>query len=327
MPSDGPIKPHGLSIVAKEVTPTRQKQKIFDAAQAIIQDPGDGNDAAWMAHQLVQATLPHREPKGNPPEWYRTNGDLTLSIRPGYSTNPTTGERYCVGYPFGCIPRLLLFWLITEVVKEKERRLRDNDRRVNLGSNVSEFMRKVGLNPANGTGTRSDYKRLRDQMDRLFNAQISFDQVRKEGKRWLHMSIAPQGEFWWDVEQGSQRTLWNGWVELGEQFFHAILSSPVPVDMRALRELKHSPLALDLYAWATYKTFVVSRKGAPQHVTWKQLGAQLGGEYTNPKDFKRHAKGALQKVIAVYPWLRLEQVDGGIIVSPSRPAIAPKGAQ
>lgn len=40
--------------------------------------------------------------------------------------------------------------------------------------------------------------------------------------------------------------------ELGEDFFKMVTASPVPVDMRALRALKRSPLALDLYAWLTY---------------------------------------------------------------------------
>ena len=306
------------------LTPTHQR--LLQAAQAIYQEPGDVDNAAWMAHQLVQATLPHSNPNGNPPEWIRSNGNLTLSIRPGYATNPKTGERYCIGYPYGSIPRLVLFWLITEVVRDRDRRIRDNDRCVVLGRSLSEFMRKVGLNPDNGTGKRSDAKRLRDQMDRLFNAQISFDQVQERGKRWLHMSIAPQGEFWWDLRQPEQGNLWKSWIELGQEFFQAILASPVPVDIRALRELKHSPLALDLYSWATYKTFSVSKKNAPQRMTWRQLQMQLGGEYTNPKDFKRKALAALKKVRIVYPWLRLEQIDGGFIINPSRPSISEKSA-
>src|ERR1039457_4421507 len=104
-----PRKPGGLksastiiadtNALAPLAAVTRQYKKILDAAEVIYQDPGDVDNAAWMAHQLVQATLPHSNPKNDPPEWYRTNGDLTLSIRPGYATDPKTGERYCIGYP------------------------------------------------------------------------------------------------------------------------------------------------------------------------------------------------------------------------------------
>ena len=39
---------------------------------------------------------------------------------------------------------------------------------------------------------------------------------------------------------------------LAEEFYRALINNPVPVDMRALRALKQSPLALDLYALATH---------------------------------------------------------------------------
>src|SRR4051812_46495442 len=72
------------------------------------------DDLAYMARDLVQATLPHAEPKGSPPEWCRHNGGLTLAIRPGFKTDRATGKRVSTGYPYGTIPRLLLLWITTE---------------------------------------------------------------------------------------------------------------------------------------------------------------------------------------------------------------------
>jgi hypothetical protein len=66
-----------------------------------------------------------------------------------------------------------------------------------------------------------------------------------------------------------------------------VIAAPVPVDMRALRALKRSPLALDLYAWATYRTFTVSRTRKPAFITWSELAAQIGADYADPKDFRR----------------------------------------
>ena len=91
--------------------------------------------------------------------------------------------------------------------------------------------------------------------------------------------------------------------------------------MRALRALRKSPLALDLYSWAVHRTFSVTKRGTPQRLTWKQLQAQFGGDYSEAKDFKRKAKVALRKVATVYPGLRFEEVDGGLIMKPGRPAI------
>jgi hypothetical protein len=63
------------------------------------------------------------------------------------------------------------------------------------------------------------------------------------------MQIATRGEFWWSPRDPTQGALWGSWIELGERFFEAITAAPVPLDMRALKALKRSPLALDLYAW------------------------------------------------------------------------------
>src|SRR5512135_1103506 len=91
--------------------------RIIQAGTEIrtIPEP-DSADIAFMARQLVQATLPHSCPEGNPPRWVRRNGNLVLSIRPGYKTEHSTGNSVCIGYPYGTIPRLLLFWITTEAI-------------------------------------------------------------------------------------------------------------------------------------------------------------------------------------------------------------------
>jgi hypothetical protein len=260
----------------------------------------------------VQATLPHKNP-GDVPLWRRTNGNLTLGIQPGM--NVITGKSY--GYPYGTIPRLLLFWITTEAVKTKNRRLE-------LGNSLSFFMRQLGLSTATGRGKRGDAKRLRDQMERLFRARISFDQSTPGKKAWVDMQVAPEGVLWWDEKQPDQTTLWDSWIQLDEKFFEAITAAPVPVDMRALKALKRSPLALDLYAWATYTAFQTQRTGQSRSVLWELLHDQMGGEYDDIKEFGRKARLSLRKVQAVYPDLGLAFEKGGVRVLPCNPAVTIK---
>jgi hypothetical protein len=248
------------------MTITRQRSKLLDTAEAIRLDP-DKIEAAFIARQLVQATLPHKNPGDDLPEWTRTNGNLTLSIRSGRGKDPKTGERKNIGYPYGTIPRLLLFWITTEATRTKNPRLV-------LGNSLASFMRQLGLDPSRG-GKRSDARRLRDQMQRLFLATISFEQTHEEkgqkGNAWLNMSVAPKGVLWWDERPPEQGALWDSWIQLGEDFYNAITAAPVPVDMRALKVLKRSPLALDLYAWATYSAYRTQKSGQSRSVSWKAL--------------------------------------------------------
>ena len=62
--------------------------------------------------------------------------------------------------PFGNIPRLLLAWVTTEAVRTQSRELI-------LGSSLSEFVGKLGMDSVGGARTR-----LRNQMRRLFNAHV-----------------------------------------------------------------------------------------------------------------------------------------------------------
>jgi hypothetical protein len=290
------------------MTLSRAHLRLVDAAAAIRLDP-DKTEAAFMARQLVQATLPHKNP-GDVPLWSRTNGDLTLTIQPGQERGKL------LGYPFGTIPRLLLFWITTEA-------LRTGSPRLELGNTLAAFMRELGLDPSRG-GKRSDAKRLREQMERLFRARISFDQMQEGRKSWLDMQVAPKGMLWWDDKQPHQGALWNSWIHLGEDFYQAITVAPVPVDMRALRALKRSPLALDLYAWATFAAFQTQRSGHVRSVSWELLHEQFGAEYAEMKEFARKSWTALQKVQAVYPELGIERIPGGVQVLPCNPHVTVK---
>lgn len=297
---------------------TRARSKLLDAAVEIGMDRPTERDAAYMARELVQCTLPHRNP-GNVEAWTRRNGNLSLAIQPGWDHD--TGKS--VGYPFGSIPRLLLFWLTSEAVKTQSRRLE-------LGHSLAMFMHELGLNPDNGTGKRSDARRLREQMERLFRARISFQRKHDEGagrkgKSWLDMQVAPKGELWWDERDPEQPTLWGSWIELGEDFYRAITASPVPVDVRALKALKSSPLALDLYAWLCHEAYRAHQSKQGRFVAWTLLMQQLGTQYSDPKNFGRHAREALRKVQAVYPALKLGSLRAGVQIDPKNfPAIQPK---
>jgi hypothetical protein len=268
-----------------------------------------------MPRELVQVTLPHKNP-GNVPVWMRSNGNHAVGIQPGM--NLQTGTSY--GYPYGTVPRLLLFWITTEVIQKKSRRLE-------LGHSLSGFMAELGLNSSNGGlgAKRSDARRLRDQMERLFRARISFVDRGENRQSWLDMQIADKGEYWWDPRAPDQAVLWGSWIELGERFHNAITAFPVPADMRALKALKQSPLALDLYAWLTYEAFRAHRSGKSRFETWAQIHAHLGAEYSRTSDFRRFAKAALRKILVVYPGLKLGKRLGGIEVLPqSWPAILPQ---
>lgn len=291
----------------------RQTAKIIQAATEIQQDAPSDQDKAFLARQLVQTTLPHADP-GNVPVWSRTNGNITLLIQQGYKAN---GEG--VGHPYGTIPRLLMYWMTTEAVRTKTPRLV-------LGDSLAAFMEELGLD-SRGGGARSDRARLEQQMRRLFAARISFEGTIQEDDMGAevveYMPIARRTVFWWNQKDPGQKTLWESYVELDSEFFKAITANPVPVDLRALRAIKRSPLALDLYSLLTYQAFRSSKSGRPVFMTWRQMQTALGTNYADHTDLKKAVKLALNKIAVVYPGLAIGSREGGVEVLPeSVPAIA-----
>jgi len=115
-----------------------------------------------------------------------------------------------------------------------------------------------------------------------------------------------------------QAALWSSTVVLSERFFAEIVAHPVPVDMRALRALKRSPLALDIYAWLTYRNSCLKQ---PVTIPWPALAAQFGSGYAEVRFFRRAFLVELHKVITVYSAVRLDVAEAGVTLKPSPPHV------
>ena len=77
----------------------------------------------------------------------------------------------------------------------------------------------------------------------------------------MNSAIADSGEFWWDIKQPDQSSLWESKIELGEKFFHEVITNPVPLVMHILR--------------ATYRTFNLK---CQLRLTWPLLYRQFGAD-------------------------------------------------
>jgi len=247
----------------------------------------------YMSRIMAQVTLPHSKPTVN--EYTRRNGKLTLSMwAPQH-----------VGLPYGGIPRLLIAWLTTEAVRTRERTLV-------LGPTLSGFMAQLGLVPTGGRwGT---IPRLQEQLLRLFTSQIVCVFDSDEVLRGASLGVASEYELWWNPKKPQHGSLWNSTVTLGERFFDDIIERPVPVDVATLRQLKRSPMALDIYTWLTYRYSYLDREVL---IPWEGLQAQFGADYKEVFSFRYKIKAALTKVHRAYPQACFEYEDSGLRLRPS----------
>ena len=286
------------------------RRKPGDAIEKLIADTmameaeaaQDAGALGFMARALVQATLPHKKVTG--PEFTRRNGAYTLTLlAPSH-----------IGLPYGTVSRILLAWMTTEAVRTQSRELV-------LGDNLSKFMRALDLVPTGGRwGTVG---RLKDQSRRLFASTVSATYADKEKYAETGYRLADKSVLWWDGGNADQAGLWQSTVTLTEGFYREVTEHPIPVDLRAIRALKRSPMALDIYCWLTYRASYAKRDST---IPWPALAVQFGAEYGRVRDFKAAFLTELRKVNLVYPEARLAVTDTGLLVKPSRPHIARKKA-
>ena len=253
---------------------------------------------------MALCSLPRTNP-GNRHQYKRVNGPYRLYMQAGPETK----------LPFGNLPRLILAWLCTEVV-------RTQSREIVLGKSFSEFMRTLGVYSSGGR----DRTRLRNQMDRLFNANIRLIHKHEHGERFVSSAIADRGEFWWNERKPDEPVLFDSKIRLGEDLFNEIIQHPVPLDMNALNALKRSTLGLDLYLWLNYRNFALR---APLRLSWRALYCQFGTDLAKASDkrtvdaFRTDCLRELKKIKLAWPDLNYTTAKGVLILLPSKPAIAP----
>ena len=276
----------------------------FDQIDQLVGTSEADADLGFMARLMALCSLPRTNP-GDALQYARRNGPYSLTMIAGANNK----------LPYGNIPRLLIAWVCTEAVQTQ-------DRVLTLGRSLGAFMRKLQIYDSGG----NPQLRLRNQMQRLFRSHVQLVYQDTHGERFVSSAIADRGEFWWDPKRFDEPMLWESTIRLGEDFFNEIVSHPVPLDMNVLRAIKRSTLALDLYTWLTYKTFVLAR---PEQLSWKKLYRQFGARPDRSNDirtvdnFRTDCLRELKKINLAWPEFNYDTAKGVLVLNPCAPPIPP----
>lgn len=323
-------KPPQIDIDYRAGTVPEWVKEVIETHFAIeAEDAKSCGALGFMARALVIATMPYKDPKAD--VFKRENGDFRLRIVAGYEG----------GVPFGIYPRLLMSWVATEAV-------RTQSPVIELGDSLSLFLRDV-LDLQRGGGKRGSSTRVAEQMKRLFGSLITAQYtggMRDRGFMLRNVMIAESLDFYeedlklehpvtnsasstaesntlWTPQTHDVAGTWRSKVRLSDGFFNECISKPVPIDLRAYKALRGSPLAMDVYTWLTYRMSYTDRRSRP--IPWEALMGQFGSSYDTQRavrDFKRAFTKALKTVQVVYPRANVQVADKGITLFPSPPHVA-----
>lgn len=309
----------------------------------MIESTGVSDPFCFSSKKLIQATFPHSNRAGN--ELTLVNGNMIFTM---YSRK---------GLPYGHYPRLIMCWLTREALRRNARLPLDEARRIPLGTSLNSFLEDIGIikgmyspkkKPADTTtaivqtedkakrvhnpkkrASGDSYKALRTQMTRLFSTAISIDYTDqgrnggKHGEGWDTVQVSEDGYLWWETEDGQLAP--ESYVTLTAKFFRQLVDEAVPLDPIHLAQISRSPLAIDLYSWATYR--IATHRGFTR-VTWEQLRGQIGASYPDTaqgrSDFRQNARKAFKKIQQIWPEGDMADWGGGLELRGHNPAVPKK---
>ena len=274
--------------------------RVIRLSSEIAERPAERPD--FLHAGLCQVGLPRSQV--NALTFERTSGKASLLLEAGKLWDGAKNEWVQQPLPYGTRPRLALVHVSTEAV-------RTQNPAVEVGRSAREFLIRLGID----TGGR-EYRSFSAQMRALAACHMSL------GYGQDTLSAKPIKRFsTWLSQSEASPSLAPGVIELTPEFFESLTQFAVPLDPRALGALKHSALALDVYAWLAHRLHRV-KPATGSFLSWHNLKQQFGQEYGDVKDFKREMTKTLRLVHTVYPDARIEKISGGIRLLPSPPPVS-----
>ncbi len=266
----------------------------------------------FMPAAFISATLPHKDIQET--SFTRTNGNYKMTI--------ISNKEF--GLPFGSVSRMVLMHWTTLAIQTKNPVL-------NLGKNISEYVTSLGYN-VNG-GERGSITLVKNQTERLVTSLFSFirtadsTNTNRSGMTIENIRLARRYSSWFSSEgkDPDNNSLWDTELILDDDLFNNIISHPVPINSEALKCLSGSPLAMDIYMWATYKNALYNGNGSKIKIPIDSLQNQFGTSYQNTpqgkRDFKKKFIVSLKKVNIIYEDLNAEIEKDYLVFTPTHPHV------
>jgi hypothetical protein len=287
---------HGVEEARRQAV-SKHERLMVEAAHQVLSD--DAEKIGFTYSGFALTSLPHKPQ----PElvWKRDGHNLTMLVESGRGRDGKP-----LGLPYGSYARFILLFLQSEAI-------RTQSREVELGRSMRVWLGTMGLSIGGTT-----YKMVNEQARKISGCTLTFfadragAQIKSKGgfvKTEITMSNVID----------DQPTLWQDRVLLDEDFYRALREHPVPVSETALRAIGPRSMVIDVYIWLAYRLHALKKD---MEVGWPTLHAQFGAGFSRLRRFRAHFIECLGLAVAAYPDARVEISERGVILRPSRPAIA-----
>ncbi|WP_130472531.1 replication protein RepA [Candidatus Magnetaquicoccus inordinatus] len=280
--------------------PSSVTMRVIDAAVEIAEK--HPLQIEYQHGLLCQVFLPRRRPVERIFERQYQQGSIRLEAGALWNGRSWVDQPL----PAGAKPRLALIHISAEAVKRRSRI-------IEVDHSARQFMERLGLNTDGG----SSYALFRREMMALAACRMCLGWNANGHAVTINTQPIETFEAWMQND-GEQRVLWPGVIELSQKYFDSLVEHAVPLDPRALRALAHSSLAIDVYSFLARRLHVLKK---PVMVPWTGWKEQFGHEYKDLMNFKNEFKKALKAALEVYRGAKVEAIIGGLLLKPSLPPV------
>ena len=211
-----------------------------------------GSDIGYHHGIMMQCFLPQKRLPDNQTRYQTTHGRSSLVVRAGELADPDVEHRFVAcAVPFGAKARIVMPFIVGYAVIR-------NTPVIDMGRSLRRFMESVNV-PIGGRNGKA----VTQQVNNIAAADFMLGEWGEEKISTKYRRVANEISFWLE-RKPDQLTFWNPEMVLSPEFFEAIQTRRVPVDMEHLIRLATSPRRMDLYCWLSYRLpNVLKGKGMP----------------------------------------------------------------
>jgi hypothetical protein len=284
----------------------REARQLEALSDLLVQDPLD-RQRAWVGDALIFCPLPFRRLKDKQViRTARTGADENIEV-----IYTATGK---APLPFG-EDAFLLDLLVSQARK--------------LGSpevtfdSLKELLKFIG-----GSDGGTDYKRLRERIDRIAGLHVRVE--RKESVRVNIRVVDVQ-----NIEditnkktqvleaQYGQRRILPYAFRFAPEFYDDLMRYYTVIPLQILKAFSGSPIEYSIARWL-YRRIIHAQK--PTMVPWAEIHSERAGQDSNPRRVRAYARSVVRRLKVIWPGLENavdERSKDGLLILRSAPPLIP----
>ena len=254
---------------------------------------------SYLMQDFCRIGLPIRNPGPDTAKWVRTNGNLTYVLHPHTIKRDDGGVTHI--WPYGKKARLLLVWISTQVVRQKDY---NTDRVIMLPSTLRGLMADLGMRRK---PRPADYDDFSHQISALSNFSMTITRTGTPPDKALEggqdVALIEESHIGWSRYTPKDAATEGSYIKLTQETWDRMAkSTPLSSEIVELLTSDGKGFDFDIYAWLSQRIYALnhSRYYQTPVIPWTTLQRQMGSNCAETRNFVTYFKRGIRHVAALW---------------------------